>query len=410
MKKTATLLTLLSLLGVISFVPAVSSEPVPAQSKIIGGADANRGDWPFIVRVAPSGVDVNLGLGCGASFLGDKYILTAAHCLDFQKDNKIADPSNIDIYVGIYDLDNPTQALPVKTYYVHKDYNNNTMHNDIAIIELENSFSGPRVELQANPYAFVPNANLSVAGWGVIDEITKQTPTVLKEVKVPFVDTLTCQAAGGSYLDVDDTSFCAGLRAGGKDSCQGDSGGPIVNQDGKQVGIVSWGIGCAKPGKYGVYTNTVEFGDWIDGHSSGISYSQFLLADSRTGVYHFNVPIKNDSRDELDIRGAVYANGITVSNNSCVGVIPAGTECSFDIHVDAGVAITDKKGAPITISAQHGAKMIELDMAVRDAKYKEALSWPSNDTSWPRGGDSGGSTSLGFVLLSVLAFFTRRFK
>ena len=223
---------------------------------------------------------------------------------------------------------------------------------------------------------------------------------------MPFVDKLTCQAAGGSYLDVDDSSFCAGLRSGGKDSCQGDSGGPIVNQDGKQVGVVSWGVGCAQPGKYGVYTNTVEFGDWIDGHSSGISYSQFLLADSRTGVYHFNVPIKNDSRDELDIRGAVYANGITVSNNSCVGVIPAGTECSFDIHVDAEVAITDKKGAPITIRAQHGAKMIDLDMAVRDAKYKEALSWPSND----RGGDSGGSTSLGFLLLSILALFTRRFK
>lgn len=58
--------------------------------------------------------------------------------------------------------------------------------------------------------------------------------------------------------------ICAAVEEGGKDSCQGDSGGPLIATATKeQVGVVSWGYGCAQKGNPGVYAN-IEVGlPWI---------------------------------------------------------------------------------------------------------------------------------------------------
>ena len=55
---------------------------------------------------------------------------------------------------------------------------------------------------------------------------------------------------------------------GGIDSCQGDSGGPIVIRNGNehvQVGVVSFGIGCADRDYPGVYAKVGAVYDWIQG-------------------------------------------------------------------------------------------------------------------------------------------------
>ena len=48
---------------------------------------------------------------------------------------------------------------------------------------------------------------------------------------------------------------------------QGDSGGPLACTRGDVsflYGIISWGEGCGRSGKPGVYTKVVNYIDWIN--------------------------------------------------------------------------------------------------------------------------------------------------
>lgn len=67
--------------------------------------------------------------------------------------------------------------------------------------------------------------------------------------------------------------ICAGiLDMGGKDSCQGDSGGPLIDPSTrKQVGVVSWGKGCADARYPGIYSDVSTALDWIT-EKTGIKY------------------------------------------------------------------------------------------------------------------------------------------
>lgn len=62
--------------------------------------------------------------------------------------------------------------------------------------------------------------------------------------------------------------FCAGYRNGGTDTCSGDSGGGLFCPPRKKrgwtiQGITSFGEGCGKRGKYGIYVTIINYLDWI---------------------------------------------------------------------------------------------------------------------------------------------------
>ncbi|WP_233051367.1 trypsin-like serine protease [Motilimonas cestriensis] len=229
---------------------------------IVGGGNANQGEWGFYTQLVSSQGNRSY---CGASYLGNAYVLTAAHCV-------VGDsPSQVAVKVGGYHYGAADgQRANVSQIFIHPQYNSATLANDIAILKLDRQLpSAQTVQIaQGTLSQYVREGDLlTVAGLGRTQE-GGLSPSVLQEVDVPLVSDAVCRQAGGSYQNVGSVAFCAGYSQGGKDSCQGDSGGPIVvNQGGvvTQLGIVSWGIGCARPGKYGVYSDIAALRPWVDG-------------------------------------------------------------------------------------------------------------------------------------------------
>ena len=114
----------------------------------------------------------------------------------------------------------------------------------------------------------------SPAGWGVTTE-GAQVSNILRHVTLQLVSNKDCNGLASYSGAVTDEMICAGFVEGGKDSCQGDSGGPLMVPDMKggylQAGIVSFGEGCGRPNKYGVYTRVSVMQPWVAGKIGGKS-------------------------------------------------------------------------------------------------------------------------------------------
>jgi len=108
---------------------------------------------------------------------------------------------------------------------------------------------------------------LTVMGWGTTSS-GGSASSRLREVDVDAMTNTACKSNYGSNTITDDM-LCAGRTVGGTtyDSCQGDSGGPIIQKStGKQVGVVSWGYGCANPNYPGVYARVSDELSWINSY------------------------------------------------------------------------------------------------------------------------------------------------
>ncbi len=247
-----------------SLLPAISSIEIPARpammpeavnhferfasEKIVGGVEATKGEFPFIVSLRSSWGSHF----CGGSLISKNWVLTAAHCIEggYLKG----------ITVGLHnqaDTEGVEKFTPLATF-IHPNWNTNTMENDFALVKLSGDSKFAPVTL--NDSEIGGSANFVTAGWGTTSESGSLAKNLMK-VTVPFVNKEECLAAYPG--DITDSMICAGFKEGGKDSCQGDSGGPLVMGN-KLVGVVSWGIGCARPNKYGVYAKVNGALEWIN--------------------------------------------------------------------------------------------------------------------------------------------------
>ncbi|MEM9775654.1 MAG: serine protease [Chloroflexota bacterium] len=236
------------------------------EASTTGKTPASPGEYLWQVALvdsyASNGYD---GQMCGGSLIAKEWVLTAAHCLEGGMQ-----ASDIDIVIGRDVLSsNEGERIPAEKLILHKAYTSGRDENaDIALIKLSRpATKGQIVSLannQATGHLDDAGVDVSVSGWGLLNELDDTSPDRLHEAQTSIVSNAVCNVAYGG--EINNSALCAGEAEGGKDSCQGDSGGPLVAFDGGdavQVGVVSWGEGCGLAGYYGVYTRVATFQDWI---------------------------------------------------------------------------------------------------------------------------------------------------
>jgi secreted trypsin-like serine protease len=261
------LLAVLGLLGVLA----------PAAGAIVGGRPADRGTYGYVADVRISG-----SFGCTGTLIAPQWVLTAGHCGSVTgalTGGLLATPaawpaSAFSVQIGsVYADGRGGETHAVTDVLVDSDYVfTNGTGNDVTLLKLDRPSSLQPVKIAAvgERSIWKPGTLATIAGFGTTSESASAPPDQMQVARVPVTTDADCAAAypGGLSTVGNDGSFdastmlCAGYPKGGTDTCEGDSGGPLLvaASDGslRLAGATSFGAGCARAGKPGVYARLAE--------------------------------------------------------------------------------------------------------------------------------------------------------
>ena len=233
------------------------SNALETTSRVLGGEKAAKGQIPWqVALIITDPDDPDQQYLCGGSIVGNGWVLTAAHCVQGHQQF----PDKVSAISGMTDLGAPdarrAKATVVK---VHSKYSSETQDFDVALVKVD--AIGEKITLALSEPG--NQAPVTVSGFGRTTE-NGVTSDALLFAELEAKSRKSCNAFTAYNGAVTKNMICAGRPKNTmqrRDSCQGDSGGPLFTGSGGSallVGVVSWGEGCGRPGKPGVYANVAS--------------------------------------------------------------------------------------------------------------------------------------------------------
>lgn len=255
------------------------AEPAGA---VVGGQEADAGEWPWQVALLYHGQ-----IACGGSLVAPDLVLTAAHC------TYGSEARDLEVLAGTIDLRSGGELRDVIAIDQHEGFDEFEVRNDIALVTLAEPFElGADIGLVALATADESAARSEagdpavVTGFGATDE-SGEPSDLLLEAEIDTFGDERCEALHrqDGRLVYGETQVCAGRERGHVDSCFGDSGGPLVvpvddeRTEWRQIGVVSWGAGCAVAQRPTIYTEVAAFADWLGSRGVGPEAGESFSGD-----------------------------------------------------------------------------------------------------------------------------------